>query len=96
VVVKHLMDVGREQARLQQEGIVSFVRVHGDPHERNPRETSRDLGLTSRQEAREGRIVTSLKPFRWNPAGNQSRPVELGQQPEAGLVWWVGNHPRKA
>ncbi len=23
-----------------------------------------------------------------NPAGNQSRPVELGQQPEASLAWW--------
>jgi len=51
---------------------------------------------TSRQEARERRIVGSLKPFRWNPAGNQSRPVELDQQPEASLAWWVGNHPCEA
>ena len=35
----------------------------------------------------------SLKPFRWNPAGNQSRPVEPDQQPEASLAWWVGDHP---
>src|SRR5208337_1665223 len=42
------------------------------------------------------RIVGSLKPFRWNPAGNQSRPVELDQQPEASLAWWVGNHPCEA
>ena len=35
----------------------------------------------------------SLKPFRWNPAGNQSRPVELDQQPEASLAWRVGDHP---
>ena len=42
------------------------------------------------------RIVASLKPFRWNPAGNQSRPVELDQQPEASLAWWVGNHPCEA
>ena len=49
--------------------------------------------LISRQEARERRIVGSLKPFRWNPAGNQSRPVEPDQQPEASLAWWVGNHP---
>ena len=34
------------------------------------------------------RIVGSLKPFRWNPAGNQSRPVEPDQQPEASLAWW--------
>jgi hypothetical protein len=26
---------------------------------------------------------------RWNPAGNQSRPVESGQQPEASLAWSV-------
>ena len=38
----------------------------------------------------------SLKPFRWNPAGNQSRPVELDQQPEASLAWWVGDHPCEA
>jgi len=52
--------------------------------------------LTSRQEARERRIVGSLKPFRWTPAGNQSRPVELDQQPEASLAWWVGDHPCEA
>ena len=40
------------------------------------------------------RIVGSLKPFRWNPAGNQSRPVEPDQQPEASLAWWVGYTPR--
>src|SRR5271166_3955928 len=50
----------------------------------------------SRQEARERRIVGSLKPFRWNPAGNQSRPVEPDQQPEASLAWWVGDHPCEA
>ena len=44
---------------------------------------------TLREEARERRIVGSLKPFRWNPAGNQSRPVEPDQQPEASLAWWV-------
>ena len=38
----------------------------------------------------------SLKPFRWNPAGNQSRPVEPDQQPEASLAWWVGDHPCEA
>ena len=31
------------------------------------------------------RIATTVKPFAWNPAGNQSRPEELGQQPEASL-----------
>ena len=38
----------------------------------------------------------SLKPFRWNPAGNQSRPVELDQQPEASLAWRVGDHTCEA
>jgi hypothetical protein len=28
-----------------------------------------------------------LKPFVGNPAGNQSRPAESGQQPEASLAW---------
>src|SRR5208337_1953408 len=52
------------------------------------------LGLTSRQES-SGK-EDSLKPFRWNPAGNQSRPVEPDQQPEASLAWWVGDHPCEA
>ena len=50
----------------------------------------------SREKARERRIVGNLKPFRWNPAGNQSRPVEPDQQPEASLAWWVGDHPCEA
>src|SRR5271157_3127322 len=54
------------------------------------------IGLISRQEARERRIVTTVKPFRWNPVGNQSRPVEPDQQPEASLAWWVGDHPCEA
>jgi Transposase DDE domain group 1 len=29
--------------------------------------------------------------FRWDPAGNQPRPAELGQQPEASLAWRTGN-----
>ncbi len=41
-------------------------------------------------------IVGSLKPFRWNPAGNQSRPVEPDQQPEASLAWWVGDQPLRS
>ena len=48
------------------------------------------------KKARERGIVGSLKPFRWNPAGNQSRPVEPDQQPEASLAWWVGDHPYEA
>ena len=59
------------------------------------RSMSSSQALTS-QEAREKRIVGSLKPFRWNPAGNQSRPVEPDQQPEASLAWWVGDHPCEA
>ena len=54
------------------------------------------IGLTCAKKARERRIVISLKPFRWNPAGNQSRPVEPDQQPEASLAWWVGDHPCEA
>ena len=38
----------------------------------------------------------NLKPFVGNPAGNQSRPVELDQQPEASLAWWAGNCPCEA
>jgi hypothetical protein len=54
------------------------------------------LGLTLRQEVLERRIAHNLKPFVGNPAGNQSRPVELDQQPEASLAWWVGNCPCEA
>jgi hypothetical protein len=32
-----------------------------------------------------------LETFRWNPAGNQARPEELGQQPEASLAWCRGD-----
>ena len=34
------------------------------------------------------RIISNCETFRWNPAGNQSRPTEPGQQPEASLAWW--------
>ena len=56
----------------------------------------RKRGLTSRQESSGKEDSRSLKPFRWNPAGNQSRPVEPDQQPEASLAWWVGDHPCEA
>ena len=39
------------------------------------------------KKAQERRIVANWKPFVGNPAGNQSRPAELGQQPEASLAW---------
>jgi hypothetical protein len=42
---------------------------------------------TSRHETRERRIISQCETFRWNPAGNQSRPAEPGQQPEASLAW---------
>ena len=29
--------------------------------------------------------------FRWNPAGNEARPEESGQQPEASLAWCRGD-----
>ena len=60
----------------------SFRGVFGISHSFGAKENE----LTSREEARERRIVGSLKPFRWNPAGNQSRPVEPDQQPEATLA----------
>ena len=61
-----------------------------------PRREKPENGSDLAKKAREGRIVISLKPFRWNPAGNQSRPVEPDQQPEASLAWWVGDHPCEA
>ena len=33
--------------------------------------------------------MTFPETFRWNPVGNQSHPVEPGQQPEASLAWSV-------
>src|SRR5262249_16874039 len=39
---------------------------------------------------------SNSETFRWNPAGNQSRPAELGQQPEASLAWWRGDPPCEA
>jgi hypothetical protein len=39
---------------------------------------------------------SKLETSHWNPAGNQSRPVELDQQPEASLAWWVGDYPCEA
>ncbi len=53
--------------------------------------------VTLRQEARERRTAfNKLETSRRNPAGSQSRPVELGQRPEASLAWWVGNCPCEA
>ena len=52
--------------------------------------------LILHKKAQERRIASNLKPFVGNPAGNQSRPVELDQQPEASLAWWVGDHPCEA
>jgi hypothetical protein len=37
--------------------------------------------LTLRHEARERRIISECETFHGNPAGNQSRPAEPGQQP---------------
>jgi hypothetical protein len=44
--------------------------------------------LALRQEARGRRIISKCETFHWNPAGNQSRPAEPGQQPAASLAWW--------
>ena len=59
---------------------------------RDPSKTRSDLARRSSGEE----DSRSLKPFRWNPAGNQSRPVEPDQQPEASLAWWVGDRPCEA
>ena len=40
-----------------------------------------------RQEAREMRIISKCETFHRNPTGNQPRPAEPGQQPEASLAW---------
>jgi hypothetical protein len=52
--------------------------------------------LTLRQESSGEEDRPNLKPFNGNHAGNQSRPVELDQQPEASLAWWVGDHSCEA
>jgi hypothetical protein len=77
-------------------GVMTAFNVRPDLVSGVATKTDAGIGLTSRQEAWERRIVGSSKPFRWNPAGNQSRPVELDPQPEASLAWWVGNHPCEA
>jgi hypothetical protein len=38
----------------------------------------------------------TLKTFRWNPAGRESRPVELGQQPEASVACGAGDPQHEA
>ena len=47
------------------------------------------------QEARERRIISQCETFHRNPAGNQSRPAEPGQQPEASLAWCRATVPAK-
>ena len=53
---------------------------------RLPRER---LGLCAKKLGKGGKLV--LETFHQNPAGSQSCPVELDQQPEASLAWRVGN-----
>jgi hypothetical protein len=38
-----------------------------------------------------GKGEANAETFRWDPAGNQSRPAELGQRPEASLAWCRGD-----
>ena len=38
-----------------------------------------------------GKEEAKAETFHRNPAGNQSRPAEPGQQPEASLAWWRGD-----
>src|ERR1700677_2408416 len=45
---------------------------------------------------RGARCKDHLKTFQLNPAGIQSRPAELGQQPEASLASCAGNPPDEA
>jgi hypothetical protein len=74
-------------------------RVHRRKNELTPiilgRVHPRKNELTLRQEARERRIISKCETFRRNPAGNQSRPAELDQQPEASLAWWRATVPAK-
>jgi hypothetical protein len=49
--------------------------------------------LTLRPESSGKEDSRKLETFHWNSAGSQSRRVELDQQPEASLAWWMGNHP---
>ena len=54
----------------------------------SPELQPKQLGMVSlRQEARERRIIAECETFHRNPAGNQSRSAEPGQQPEASLAW---------
>ena len=80
----------------ERDELVGAALGSGPPWGQTEFQVNLKLGLTSRKKARERRIVGSLKPFTWNPAGNQSRPVEPDQQPEASLAWWVGNYPCEA
>jgi len=45
-----------------------------------------DLAPRKLGKARERRIVGSLKPFRWNPAGNQSTAVNIFEK-QRNLLW---------
>ena len=60
----------------------------------NPKSKARNP-IASGKLGKGGRASNS-ETFRWNPAGNQSRPAEPGQQPEASLAWWRGDPPCEA
>ena len=66
--------------RDEPDALIGQVRICGSPREQS-------LGRPGlRQEARKRRKAL-LETFCRNPAGNQSRPVEPGQRPEASLAW---------
>src|SRR5208337_1348654 len=70
----------------------SFLPEPGNPVSGNPVQEiilARKDEPTSRQESSGKGDSWKLETFQMEPCGNQSRPVEPDQQPEASLAWWV-------
>ena len=58
---------------------------------------SRGSWVFLRQESsRKGEVARTQKPFVATLRVNESRPAELGQQPETSLAWWRGDPPCEA
>jgi len=76
----NLSDPGAEDAIYDSESMRRFARV----------EMGEDVGAPG--EAWERRMRRT-ETFRWDPAGNQSRPERLASHPEASLAWrWSNPH----
>ena len=61
---------------------------------RPPKKLENRSDLAPRSSEKEDRL--KRETFHRNPAGNQSRPAEPGQQPEASLAWWTGDRPLRS